>query len=74
MDYCSELSLGNFKIVVEIMNHSCFPQDLFGWILFYKTQGIQAVETSLTTVFLKVRISYNLPVINQEIHSFFPFT
>jgi hypothetical protein len=55
------------------MNHSCFPQDLFGWILFYTTREIQAVQTQLTTVFLKLRISYQLPAVNQEIHSvFFP--
>jgi len=29
MGYCSESSLDNFKFVVEIMNHSFFPQDLF---------------------------------------------
>jgi len=69
MDYCSELSLGNFKFMVEIINHSCFPQDVFGWILFYNAQGIQ---TPLTTVFLKLRISYQLAVVNQDIHSVFP--
>jgi len=30
MDYCSDLSLSNFKYLVEIMNHSCFTQDVFG--------------------------------------------
>jgi len=30
---------------------------------------IQTVQTSLITVFLKLRISYHLPVANQEIHS-----